>query len=68
MMGRVSSTFMSLFSLAQVLGLLLSGVLAQKLGIRPLFVVCGAALALTAVAGRFTLKEKSTQVVATSPG
>jgi MFS family permease len=68
MLGRVSSAFMSLFSLAQVLGLLLSGVLAQKLGIRPLFVVCGAALAVTAVMGRFTLKEKPVQAVATKPG
>ena len=68
MMGRVSSTFMSLFSLAQVLGLLLSGVLASKLGIRPLFVVCGAALAVTAVLGRYTLKEKPVQAVATSTG
>ncbi len=38
MQGRVSSTFMALFSLAQVLGMLLSGVLADWLGIRNLFV------------------------------
>ena len=44
MVGRVSSTFMSLFSVSQVLGLLLSGALATRLGIRPLFLVCGATL------------------------
>ncbi|GAC1656647.1 MAG: MFS transporter [Acidobacteriaceae bacterium] len=37
MVGRVSSTFMSMISIAQVLGLLLSGILAQRLGMRPLF-------------------------------
>jgi len=51
MLGRVSSTFMSLISLAQVLGLLLSGVLATHLGIRQLFLACGATLAALALAG-----------------
>jgi MFS family permease len=56
MMGRVSSTFMSLFSVSQVLGLLLSGALATWLGIRPLFLVCGAILILLAAAGASTLR------------
>ncbi len=48
MVGRVSSTFMSLLSLSQVLGLLLSGMLAQRLGIRQLFLAAaGALIALT---------------------
>jgi MFS family permease len=51
LMGRVSSTFMSLISLAQVLGLLLSGYLAERLGIRPLFLASAGALALVSVAG-----------------
>jgi predicted MFS family arabinose efflux permease len=51
MLGRVSSTFMSLFSLSQVLGMMLSGALATLLGIRQLFIACGAILALLAVAG-----------------
>jgi predicted MFS family arabinose efflux permease len=50
MQGRVSSTFMSLFSLAQVMGLLLSGVLAARLGIRPLFLTSAAATTLLALA------------------
>ncbi len=45
MVGRVSSTFMSLISFSQVFGFLLSGYLAQKLGIRPLFIACAGALA-----------------------
>ncbi len=59
MMGRVSSTFMSLFSLAQVLGLLLSGFLAQRLGMRPLFVACGVALILIAAVGQLTIGGKT---------
>jgi MFS family permease len=51
LMGRVSSTFMSLISLAQVLGLLLSGYLAERLGIRPLFLASAGALALVSGAG-----------------
>src|SRR6266481_1718632 len=58
MMGRVSSTFMSLFSLSQVLGLLLSGFLAQRLGMRPLFVTCGVALILIAAVGQLTIGGK----------
>ncbi|HEU5414603.1 MAG TPA: MFS transporter [Candidatus Angelobacter sp.] len=51
LMGRVSSTFLSLIAIAQVLGLMLSGYLAEKLGIRPLFLSSAAALALIAAAG-----------------
>lgn len=50
MMGRVSSTFFSLISIAQGLGLLLSGYLAEKLGIRQVFMACGImALAIAAI-------------------
>ncbi|MCA1829177.1 MAG: MFS transporter [Myxococcales bacterium] len=58
MQGRVASTFMSLFSLAQVLGLLLSGWLATRLGIRQLFLVCGAATALVAFASWLFLRPR----------
>jgi len=58
MQGRVSSTFMSLFSLAQVLGLLLSGVLATQLGIRPLFLTCAAATALLSLASWLVLRPQ----------
>ena len=59
MVGRVSSTFMSLISIAQVLGLVLSGYLAQKLGIRPLFVACGGFLALISAAGYLIMRGRS---------
>ena len=43
MLGRVSSSFMSVLSLAQVLGLLLSGHLAVWFGIRAVFLLCAVA-------------------------
>jgi hypothetical protein len=52
MQGRVSSTFLSLFSLAQVLGLLGSGALAEELTVRGLFLAAGAAMAVLAFAGK----------------
>jgi MFS transporter, DHA3 family, macrolide efflux protein len=61
MMGRVSSTFMSLISLAQVLGLLLSGYLAQRLGIRALFLASAGFLALISVAGHLLMRVRGTE-------
>ena len=58
MQGRVSSTFMALFSAAQVLGMLLSGVLADHLGITRLFLACAAALALMAGAAFLWLRPR----------
>ena len=51
MLGRVSSSFMSVLSLAQVLGLLLSGHLAVWFGIRAVFLLCAASLALIVTIG-----------------
>lgn len=59
MIGRVSSTFMSLISVSQVLGLLLSGYLANALGIRPLFLACAAFLAVIAGAGHLVMRNRS---------
>ncbi len=58
MVGRVTSTFMSLLSFAQIFGLLLSGILAQALGIRPLFVASAGFLALVAGAGYWMVRRK----------
>ena len=58
MMGRVSSSFMSLIALAQVLGLLLSGYLAQILGIRKLFLASALVLALLAAGGYLVVREQ----------
>jgi DHA3 family macrolide efflux protein-like MFS transporter len=60
MVGRVSSSFMSLISVAQVLGLLLSGYLAQKLGIRPLFLSCAGVLALLSGLGYLMMRGRVT--------
>jgi MFS transporter, DHA3 family, macrolide efflux protein len=59
LMGRVSSTFMSLIAVAQVLGLLLSGYLAQRLGIRALFLTCAGMLVLVAAAGHVWMRGRS---------
>jgi MFS family permease len=55
MVGRVSSTFMSLISISQVFGLLLSGYLAQKLGIRSVFMACAGVLAVISAIGYLTM-------------
>src|SRR5579864_9559394 len=58
MVGRVSSTFMSLISVSQVFGLLLSGYLAQKIGIRPVFMACAGVLASISGVGFLTLRGR----------
>jgi MFS family permease len=59
MVGRVSSTFMSMISLAQILGLLLSGGLAERLGMRHLFLSCSGVLALLALGGWMWLRGRA---------
>jgi DHA3 family macrolide efflux protein-like MFS transporter len=55
LMGRISSTMMSVVFFAQVVGLILSGYLAQALGVRAVFFLCAAlAWALTG-AGKLLL-------------
>jgi MFS family permease len=66
MVGRVSSTFMSLISFSQVFGLLLSGYLAQRLGIRPLFIACAGALAAISMAGYLMMRGRSVAVAAST--
>jgi MFS family permease len=58
MVGRVSSTFMSLIAVSQVFGLLLSGALAQKLGIRQMFIACAGFLALISAVGYFMMRGR----------
>ncbi len=58
MVGRVSSSFMSLIAIAQVLGLMLSGYLAQKLGVRPLFLSSAGVLALLSTAGYLMMRGR----------
>jgi MFS transporter, DHA3 family, macrolide efflux protein len=67
MIGRVSSSFMSLISFAQVFGLLLSGYLAQRLGIRPLFLASAGVLAAIAAVGYLMIRGTSVPARATAP-
>jgi MFS family permease len=67
MMGRVSSSFMSVFSLAQVLGLLLSGKLAVLIGIRQVFLVCAAALTVIVLLGFARHRQTSGATPAAAP-
>jgi MFS family permease len=55
LMGRISSTMMSVVFFAQLIGLILSGVFAQAFGVRTVFFVCaGIAWVLTG-AGKWLL-------------
>jgi DHA3 family macrolide efflux protein-like MFS transporter len=62
MQARVSSTFISLFSLAQVLGLFVSGALAQALSVRGLFFGAAGVMVLLSLAGRGFLKSRAATV------
>ncbi len=59
MVGRVSSTFMSLIAVSQVFGLVLSGYLAQRLGIRAVFIACAGVLAVISIAGYFLMRGRT---------
>ena len=58
MLGRVGSTNASIIFLGQILGLVLSGVLAEAIGVRTVFFLCAALAAALVVAGRLFLKAK----------
>jgi MFS transporter, DHA3 family, macrolide efflux protein len=55
LMGRISSTVMSVVFFAQLLGLTLSGVLAQILGVRAVFFLCAALAWVLTGAGKMLL-------------
>src|SRR4029077_2307488 len=67
MVGRVSSSFMSLIAISQVLGLMLSGYLAQKLGIRPLFISSAGVLALLSAGGYLMMRGRPSAAAAPAP-
>jgi MFS family permease len=58
MVGRATSAVMSLISVAQILGLVLSGVSAAAIGLRPLFFASAAILAAVAAAGYGRLQRE----------
>jgi MFS family permease len=57
MLGRVSSSFMAVFSLAQLLGLVLSGSLADWIGVRRLFFCSAVLLVVLSAIGYLWLRE-----------
>lgn len=59
MIGRVSASFMAVLSLAQLIGLVISGSLAQTLGIRNLFFASAALLFVITALGYFRLPQPS---------
>jgi MFS family permease len=61
MVGRVSSSVWSLMSVAQVIGLVFSGSLAQQLGIVKLFYLSAAMLVVIAVLGFIRLQTRTPQ-------
>lgn len=65
MLGRVGSTVMSLIFSAQIVGLLLSGVLANYISVRRVFALCAAMLVLLVVAGKLWMEPKE-QVISGS--
>jgi MFS transporter, DHA3 family, macrolide efflux protein len=59
LMGRISSTVMSVVFFAQLLGLVLSGVFAQLLGVRAVFFLCAMIAWVLTVCGRLLLSGRS---------
>ncbi len=58
LMGRVGSTFMSLVFTAQISGLILSGLVANRLGVRHVFGLCAILLVALIVIGRLWMEPK----------
>jgi MFS family permease len=58
MLGRVGSTNASVVFLGQVLGLAVSGILAEIVGVRTVFFLCAGLSVALAVAGRMFLQSK----------
>ena len=66
LMGRVGSTVMSLIFTAQICGLILSGLIADRIGVRHVFALCAVLLALLIVAGRLWMEPPHEQAQAAS--
>ena len=58
LMGRVGSTVMSVVFTAQISGLVLSGILAEHIGVRHVFAVCSVLLAILIGAGRLWMEPE----------
>ena len=64
LMGRVGSTVMSTVFTAQIAGLVVSGLLAQYLGVRQVFAICAGLLVLLIVIGKLFMEPKGSAPVA----
>ena len=64
LMGRVGSTNMSLIFGAQILGLVLSGALADRVGVRHVFTYCAVMLVVLMLAGKLFMEPKAAEPVA----
>jgi DHA3 family macrolide efflux protein-like MFS transporter len=64
LMGRVGSTVMSAVFSAQILGLVLSGVLAEQTSVRSVFTICTVMLFALMVAGKLWMEPKHPAVAA----
>ena len=60
LMGRVGSTFMSIIFAAQISGLVLSGLLAQHVGVRQVFALCAILLLILMAVGKLWMEPKPT--------
>ena len=60
LMGRVGSTFMSIIFTAQILGLVLSGLLTQHIGVRQVFALCAAMLVVLILIGKLWMEPEKT--------
>jgi predicted MFS family arabinose efflux permease len=58
MIGRVSSTNISVAFFAQIIGLVLSGVLADRFGVRTVFLLCAGLAVAMAAGGRALLNRR----------
>ncbi len=58
LMGRVGSTLMSIIFGAQILGLVLSGILAQHTGTRQVFALCAVMLVVLMAVGKLWMEPK----------
>jgi MFS transporter, DHA3 family, macrolide efflux protein len=59
LMGRVGSTFMSIIFTAQLLGLVLSGILTQHIGVRQVFGLCAGMLIALMAVGKIWMEPKN---------
>jgi MFS transporter, DHA3 family, macrolide efflux protein len=58
LMGRVGSTFMSIIFTAQILGLILSGVLTQHIGVQQVFALCAVMLVILILIGKIWMEPE----------